>query len=710
MSDTAKRRRSDPARRLSYLPVTGVIVTDREGKPIPLGASWSPTDGCANFALYSSEATAVELLLYGDADFTRPLQAIQLAHPNNKSQRVWHWATDLANIKAARYYAYRVDGERPSGTGQRFDPNKILLDPFAIAVFLPGAFDRMAAVCPGPNDGRAPLGILPWTVSKFDWENDVAPGVTTSELIIYELHVRGFTKRTNSPAQSSHRGTFAGISDLIPYLQELGITAVELMPVFQFDQTEPNYWGYMPINFFSPHAAYAGVEDSGEQINQFKMMVRELHRAGILVVLDVVYNHSGEGSEAGPTYSFRGIDNGTYYTLTSDLMHYWDATGTGNMLRTTHPAVRDLIMASLRYWADEMHVDGFRFDLATVFTREASGEEKPQNAPIIGQIESDPMLREKLLIAEAWDAGGANQLGRSFPGVTWLQWNGKYRDCLRAFIKSDVGLRNEAILRVYGSDDLFPDDRYNACRPFQSVNYLASHDGFNLCDAVSYNHRRNHANGHNNEDGPAPDHSWNCGWEGDEGVPADVLALRHRQVKNFFAVLLSSNGVPMFRAGDEFLNTQRGNNNPYNQDNHTSWLDWDRLRRHAEIYRFVRGMIAMRKSLPQLGCGRFWHDKVLWHHPKGNPSTAAFEHAFGFTVDGEESSAAILVSAYWEPVDFALSPPARGGGWRRAADTSLRPPDDIAQPWLEMALVQGPIDYRLGPRSVVILVSRSEVA
>ncbi len=568
-----------------------------EGASFPLGVSWVEDERAFNFAIYSKHAESVELLFYRDDELRRPAHEFHLEYLKNKSGTIWHQRVAENMLQNIRYYAYRINGPRP-GPGfswHAFDSEKLLLDPYSKAVYFPAEFDRDAAAQPGSNEGRAPLGVLTHFERPFDWGAD--PTLRHgSDLIIYELHVKGFTKSPTANVSQRNRGTFDGVVEKIPYLQELGVTAVELMPVFQFDPQEGNYWGYMPLNFFAPHHDYSNEPTACRQHDDFREMVKQLHEAGIEVILDVVYNHTSEGDEHGPTYSFKGIDNSTYYLLTGDQQRpYRNDSGTGNTLHTANRAVRQLIVDSLRYWVKEMHVDGFRFDLASVFTRNADGSINLEDPPIFGQISADPDLANIRLIAEPWDAGGAYQLGSRFPGQLWMQWNGRYRDTLRRFVRGDAGMIPDLMTRLYGSDDLFPDERLHACRPWQSVNYVASHDGFTLYDLVSYNNKRNWANGHDNTDGEADD-SWNCGWEGVAGAPEEVTRLRHQQVKNFICLLMLSNGTPMFRMGDEFLQTQQGNNNPYNQDNETTWLDWRKLETHRDIFRFFQCMIAFRKA------------------------------------------------------------------------------------------------------------------
>ncbi len=500
-------------------------------------------------------------------------------------------------------------------------------------------------------------------------------------------------------------GTYAGLIEKISYLKELGITAVELMPVFQFDPQEGNYWGYMPISFFAPHHAYARAQTEEEPRNEFREMVKALHAADIEVILDVVYNHTGEGDLNGPMYSFKGIDNSTYY-LTSDdpVQPYVNFTGTGNTLHTGTRLARRLILDSLRYWVKEMHVDGFRFDLASIFARKPDGSLDLEDPPLFGDITSDPDLSNVRLIAEPWDAAGVDQLGHSFPGIRWFQWNSRFRDDLRRFVKSDPGLVPALMARLYGSDDLFPDGRMNAYHPYQSVNYVTCHDGFTLYDLTAYEQKRNWANGHHNLDGESNNYSWNCGWEGDENVPPEVMVLRKRQIKNYYCLLLLSNGTPMIRAGDEFMHTQGGNNNPYNQNNETSWLDWDRLMANRDIFTFVQRMIAFRKSHPSLCRSRFWRHDVWWYGVGPTVDMTYHSHSLAFYLNGiseGDEDLYVMISAYWEPLHFVIQQKS-AAPWKRVIDTSLDCPEDLCESGAEVRLSGH--TYLVQPRSVVVLV------
>src|SRR5271165_4316433 len=431
--------------------------TQSEGSPLPLGATWIEQEHAFNFALYSERADNVTLLLFSAQDLVNPTLAFRYDFLRNKSGKIWHCRIPLEDIRDARYYGYSVSGDNRAPL-HSFDPQKVLLDPYAKCVFFPASFDREAAMREGPNAGLAPLGALTGHRHQFDWSGDRPPH-HESDAIIYELHVKGFTRHPNSGVDPSRAGTYAGLVDKIPYLKDLGVTIVELMPVFQRDPSEQDYWGYMPLNFFSPHAQYASTRDDDEQHLEFRNMVKALHAADIGVVLDVVYNHTCEGDYQGPTYSFKGLDAAGYYMLTGDPVNpYANYSGTGNTLNFGQGYVRKMVMDSLRYWKQEMHIDGFRFDLASVFSRNADGSLNWGDAPIFSQIAADPELGQLRLIAEPWDTG-AYQLGRGFPGVNWLQWNGRFRDDIRRFVKGDPGMVPDLMRRIYGSDDLFPDNR-----------------------------------------------------------------------------------------------------------------------------------------------------------------------------------------------------------------------------------------------------------
>jgi isoamylase len=673
-----------------------------EGSPLPLGSTWIEEEQAFNFAICAEHAESVTLLFYAAPEVVVPAFVYRFDFLRNKSGHVWHCRIPIADIGQCRYYAYSVAGEDLPGV-HSFDPQKVLLDPYAKAVFFPPEFDRTAAMREGSNAGRAPLGALMSHRSEFDW-GDSEPPRHEADAIIYELHLRGFTENPNSGVDSSRQGTYAGLVDKIPYLKDLGVTVVELMPVFQRDPQEGDYWGYMPLNFFSPHVQYSSDHDHGQHL-EFKNMVKAFHEAGIGIVLDVVYNHTCEGDHRGPIYSYKGLGSASYYMMTSDPANpYANYSGTGNSLNFGRSQVRKMVMDSLRYWKKEMHVDGFRFDLASVFSRNADGSLNWGHAPIFAEIAGDPELGPLRLIAEPWDAG-AYQLGRGFPGIAWLQWNGRFRDDVRRFMKGDAGMVPDLMRRIYGSDDLFPDNRNDAYHAYQSVNYVTSHDGFTLYDLVSYNEKHNWANGQNNQDGMNENYSWNCGYEGDQGAPAEVLALRRKQVKNFFCLLMLSNGTPMFRAGDEFLNTQFGNNNPYNQDNITGWLDWSQLEQNQDVFRFFKSMIDFRRSHRTLGRSRFWREDVAWYGTSALTDLSPDSHSLAFCLHGasqNDQDIYVMINGYWENLDFQIQE-GTASEWTRIVDTALPTPNDFANSSDPLRT----LSYLVQPRSVVVLVRLS---
>ena len=693
--DSSELREAAPADRLTWL--------QSEGAPLPDGAVWIESDQAFNFALHSERAESVALLFYSATDLVNPVFTFRFDFLRNKSGPVWHCRIPAADLGDARYYAYSVSG--PVGLPlHAFDAQKILLDPYAKCIFFPPGFDRTLATREGSNAGRAPLGALAVHRTAFDWEDDLLQH-HESDAIIYELHVRGFTRNPNSGVDPSRTGTYAGLVQKIPYLKDLGVTAVELMPVFQRDPHEADYWGYMPLSFFAPHAHYASSRDKDGQNLEFRNMVRALHRAGIAVVLDVVYNHTCEGDHTGPIYSFKGLDGPSYYMRSSELASpYANYSGTGNTLNFGHPQVRKMVTDSLRYWRREMHIDGFRFDLASVFSRNADGSLNWKDAPIFNELAADPELGRLRLIAEPWDTG-AYQLGRGFPGVTWHQWNGRFRDDIRRFVKGDPGMVPDLMHRIYGSDDLFPDSRAEAYHPYQSINYITSHDGFTLYDLVSYDRKHNWKNGHNNQDGMDDNYSWNCGHEGDQGAPESVVALRRKQVKNFCCLLFLSNGVPMFRSGDEFLNTQYGNNNPYNQDNETGWLDWSQFHANQEIFRFFKNMIAFRKKHPSLSRSRFWREDVSWYGIGRTPDLSYDSRSLAFCLHGasqKDDDIYVMINAYWEPLTFTIQE-GTAREWKRIVDTGLPGADDF----LEQGRPVQQMSYEAKPRSIVVFTRAS---
>ena len=686
----------------------------REGSPLPLGCTWLSSESAYNFALYSKHAERVVLLAFTEEDLVNPAVSFELDYRRHKSGRVWHIRVPEPELRGARYYAYSVAGPPPAGRVEwhAFDAEKMLLDPYADAVYFPPAFDREAAITRGSNAGRAPLGIMPPAIDA-----DAAATARTSasrapfheaDAVIYELHVRNFTMHPSSGVSAGSRGTFAGIVEKIPYLVDLGVTVVELMPVFQYDPGAPDRWGYMPLSFFALHDRYLSVPDPGAGHREFRDMVDALHHAGIEVVLDVVYNHTAEGGQAGPVYGYKGIDNSTYYIMTGDAGRpYADFAGTGNTMNCVNHAVRKMILDSMRHWV-RLGVDGFRFDLASIYARDSEGAFRYEEPPIIGEISADPEFATVRLIAEPWDAG-AYQLGRGFPGLSWQQWNGAFRDDVRRFVRGDPGSTPSMARRLYGSDDLFPDDRTHAYRPPQSVNYVTSHDGPTLYDLVSFNHKRNWANGQGNTDGPSQSYGWNCGWEGDEHVPADVVCLRRQQAKNFVALLFLSNGTPMLRAGDEFLHTQRGNDNPYNQDDETTWLDWRRVDERVEMHRFVKLAIAFRKSHPSIARSRYWREDVRWYDLDPDHAHRPEASRFAFCLYGHSEGDADLyamINASQEDATMTIRD-GDAAEWRRVIDTARPSPQDFLAAGDEACVESS--EYQVGARSVVLFVRASKI-
>ncbi len=560
------------------------------GRSDPLGAT--PCDGGANFSVFSRGATGLELLLFDHADDAKPARSIRLDPASSRTYHYWHQF--VPGVKAGQIYGYRADGPFDPEKGLRFDPAKLLLDPYGRGVAVPKRYHREAAGAPGDNAAVAMKSVVV-DPDAYDWEDDVPPHHPAVRTIIYEMHVRGFTRHPSSGVPEARRGTYAGLIEKIPYLQSLGITAVELLPVFQFDAQDcprglVNYWGYQPVSFFAPHRAYSSRHDPLGPVDEFRDMVKALHRAGIEVILDVVFNHTAEGGVSGPTFCFRGLDNATYYMLEQDPSRYADFTGCGNTLNTNNPIVRRMIVDSIRYWVRHMHVDGFRFDLASILSRDSTGQVLA-NPPVLWDLESDPALAGVKLIAEAWDAAGLYLVG-SFIGDSWKEWNGRFRDDARSFFRGDRGSLRQFADRLVGSPEVYG---HKNREPEQSVNFVTCHDGFTLNDLVTYDRKHNEANGENNRDGTDENLSWNCGVEGPTDDPA-VESLRNRQVKNMLAVTLLSVGMPMLLMGDEVRRTQRGNNNAYCHDDDLTWFDWTLLEKHADLLRFV-SMLTTRRAL-----------------------------------------------------------------------------------------------------------------
>jgi isoamylase len=675
------------------------------GASSPLGAT--PCAGGVNFSVYSKPATGIELLLFDQLD-AEPSRVIRIDPAANHTYHYWHLF--VPSVKAGQLYGYRVEGPSDPAAGMRFDSSKLLLDPYGRGVAVPDRYRRLAAGTPGGNSATGMKSVVV-DPSTYDWEGDAPLRHPSVRTIVYEMHVRGFTRHPSSGVDETRRGTYAGLIEKIPYLQALGISAVELLPVFQFDAHDSppgktNYWGYAPVSFFAPHQAYSSRRDPLGPVDEFRDMVKAFHRGGIEVILDVVFNHTAEGDRDGPTLCFRGFDNTAYYILEEDRSRYADYTGTGNTINANHPIVRRMILDSLRYWVAEMHVDGFRFDLASILARDPSGRPIP-DPPVLWDIESDPVLAGTKLIAEAWDAAGLYQVG-SFIGDSWKEWNGRFRDDLRSFFRGEPGSVGRVADRILGSPEIYGHKEREA---EQSVNFVTCHDGFTLNDLVSYNDKHNEANGEQNRDGSDNNRSWNCGVEGPSEDPA-VERLRNRQAKNFLTVILLSLGMPMISMGDEVRRSQSGNNNAYCQDNETSWFDWTLLDRHADLHRFVAlhnarrllrdtGYERRRESLNQLirEASKTWHGVRL-----GQPDWSDHSHSLAFEAKGPEGLHIYLIlNAYWESLRFELPPVGADGAgpWRRWIDTSLDSPQDIV-PWAEaMALVDK--TYWAAARSVVVL-------
>ena len=680
------------------------------GSPYPQGATWDGTG--INFALYSEHATGVELCLFDELD-TAEHETIRLEECTGY---VWHCY--VPGLTIGQLYAYRVHGPYEPEKGQRFNPAKLVIDPYARAVAGEVNWDypifgyRLGdpagdlSCCSQDDAAGMPKGVV--TTSHFDWQNDRSPETQVHDSVIYEVHVKGFTAQ-HPDVPENIRGTYLGLVSppAIEYFKKLGITAVELMPVHDFlddkhllDKGLRNYWGYNTTNFFSPAARYCSSGDRGQQIGEFKTMVRELHRANIEVILDVVYNHTSEGNQMGPTLSFRGIDNSTYYRLVKDNSRYYmDYTGTGNTLNMRHPQVLKMVMDSLRYWVLEMHVDGFRFDLASALARELHDVDRL--SAFFDVINQDPVLSKVKLIAEPWDVGeGGYQVGR-FPAL-WAEWNGKYRDVVRRYWKGDEGQLAELGYRLTGSSDLYQRD---GRRPSASINFVVAHDGFTLNDLVSYNEKHNEANGEDNRDGANDNHSWNHGVEGPTDDP-QINELREREKRNMLTTLLLSQGVPMICAGDEISRTQQGNNNAYCQDNEISWLDWNLDDKKKALLEFARRLIALRKAHPNLHRRKFFQDRkispatvqkrqvrglevqdIAWYRPDGQEMTedewsAGWVRCLGMRLSGEtiddldrygepmrDDSFLLCLNPHHEHIQFYIPPCTSKCSWELILDT-----------------------------------------
>ena len=666
-------------------------------------------NGGANFSVFSRSAAGIELLFFDRVDDTRPSRVIPIDPSANRTYHYWH--VFVPDVQAGQIYGFRACGPFEPARGLRFNPSKLLMDPYSRAIAVPKDYSRDAARLEGDNTATAMKSVVT-DPHAYDWEGDAPLKQPWARTIIYEMHVRGFTAHPSSGLAESKRGTYAGLVEKIPYLKELGITAVELLPVFQFDaQDSPagrtNYWGYSPVSFFAPHQGYGSGREPLAALDEFRDMVKALHRAGIEVILDVVFNHTAEGGHDGPTQSFRGLDNPTYYLLGEGRSRYANFTGTGNTLNANHPVVRRMIIDSLRYWVEQMHVDGFRFDLASILARDSSGAVMA-NPPVLWDIESDPTLAGTKMIAEAWDAAGLYQVG-GFVGDSWREWNDRFRDDIRDFFRGANDSVGRAADRLLGSPAIYGTKGREL---EESINFVACHDGFTLNDLVSYNHKHNEENGEENRDGSAENRSWNCGVEGPTDDPA-IESLRNRQVKNFLTAVLLSGGVPMFVMGDEVRRSQRGNNNAYCQDNDTSWFDWNLLSRHADVLRFVKLLIQRRvirdveHERRRLSlCQTLREQKQSWHGVKLNqPDWSPFSHSIALSgeLKGEQVLAHVILNAHWEPLDFELPVLTGGEKWWRWIDTALDPPNEICE-WNEEEQMTG-TTYRAAGRSVVVLLA-----
>ena len=662
----------------------------RPGRPLPFGVD-DTCDGF-NFGIFSRHAERIELLIFESDTIPEPFLVVDLSDPHHRTGDIWHTLVNALPVGAT--YAYRVHGPWAPEQGHRFDASTLLLDPYALAVAASTRSGRRSVVV-----GK-----------RFDWEGTTRPQTPWHHTVIYETHIRGLT--IDPSANCRHPGTFLGLVEKISYFHELGVTAVELMPVQEFDGLAAglgsaklrNYWGYNTVSFLAPHRGYA----ADAPVNEFKTMVRELHRAGIELILDIAFNHTAEGGEHGPLLNFRGFDNAIYYMLAEDKRFYRNFSGCGNTLNCNHPIVRNYIIDCLRYWATEMQVDGFRFDLATVLGRDQQGN-LAANPPLLESIAEDPILRDRKLIAEAWDAGGAYQVG-SFPGLRWAEWNGRFRDDVRRFWRGDPGMTAQLAWRLCGSADLY---QRGGKQPVNSVNFVTCHDGFTLNDLVSYVFKHNEANGENNRDGTEANFSANYGTEGPSEDPA-IEAMRLRQIKNMAATLLLSRGVPMLLGGDEFRRTQRGNNNAYCQDNEISWYDWKLLERNQDLFRFMCELVAFRQRNPVLCLDDFYTaDDLEWFGPSGRPPDWNGEsRAVGVVVRPHMPARArpqpqalcLLFNAGEASVEFHLPLPG-ASGWRLCLDTGNASPNDIFALGTE-PLIGVERRYRRFPHSLAVLASR----
>jgi len=672
-----------------------------------LGATVTP-DG-VTFCVYAKRARGLDVLLFDGVDDAAPARVISLDPHVNRTADYWH--VHVPGIVPGQLYGYSADGPWDPHDGLRFDASRVLLDPYGRGVETPAGYRRVEA---GDQvDGAVAMKSVVVDMSTYDWEGDRPLGRSWRETVIYEAHLAGFTADPSSGVAAERRGTYAGFIDKIPYLVDLGITAVELLPVFAFDRLAApaglvNYWGYQPVSFFAPHQGYASRPGLASAVDECRDLVKALHRAGIEVILDVVYNHTAEVGADGPTFSFRGLANDDYYLL-DEAGGFIDDSGTGNTLNANRPIVRRLIVDSLRYWVQEMHVDGFRFDLAAVLSRDEMGQPMA-DPPALWDIETEPVLAGTKLIAEAWDAGGLYEVG-TFVGDRWVEWNGRFRDDVRSFLRSDPGKVPAIMQRFLGSPDIYGHKRRE---PQASVNFVTCHDGFTLNDLVSYDTKHNEANGEGNRDGNDQNLSWNCGVEGPATDPA-IERLRSRQIRNFLCLDLLALGAPMLLMGDEVRRTQSGNNNAYGHDDALSWFDWAGLERHADIHRFTKRLIGIRRRVATVldvpedaGLLDILRDASLeWSGVRvGAPDTGPDSHSIALTLRADQGALHFILNAYWGQLEFELpTPDVASEPWRRIIDTSLDSPHDIVSDVTAASEVDTGV-YRAEPRSVVLLAAR----
>ncbi|MCW8994678.1 MAG: glycogen debranching protein GlgX [Psychromonas sp.] len=682
------------------------------GKTHPIGATVEKEG--VNFCLYCDErVTAVELLLFALHDDVEPYEIIQLDPLINRSFYFWH--IFIKDLPEKTHYAYRVDGPYQPENGLIFDKQKVLIDPYA-KVTNRSLWKRSDA-CKAGDNLHSSMRSCVLNLKNYDWQGDQPVNRPLNECIIYEMNVRGFTKSPTSKIRNP--GTYAGLIEKIPYLKQLGINTVELLPIFEFDDSYVryvnrnklvNYWGYSTVSFFAPHSGYAINPENGQHLDEFRDMVKALHKADIGVILDVVFSHSEEGDEHGPIFSFKGLANDSYYILQEgNKKYYCNYSGCGNTFKCNHPICEKFILDCLEYWVRDMHIDGFRFDEGTILTRGENGT-LVTNPPVVWAIELSEQLAESKVIAEAWDAGGAYMVG-SFPGHRWAEWNGIYRDDVRDFVRGRAGILGRIAGRLAGSADLYQLDRE---LPSNSINFINVHDGFTLNDLVTYNEKHNEANGENNRDGVNDNKSWNCGVEGVTSDPK-TNKLRRQQMKNFATILMLSKGVPMFSAGDEVCRTQSGNNNAYCQDNEISWFNWDNLKTNKSMLRFWQRLIAFRKHHPRFSRNRFYDGEInkrgladiSWHGCKlGKPgwhdSTGlALAMTLGAREDGEDLH--IMFNMYWETLTFEL-PDVPDRKWYCTLNTALASPNDIADIGYETLHITA--NYKVPAHSIVVLVSK----